>query len=220
MSPTRSLSILFLSAFALAACGGGGSDDAGFTPTPTPPAPSLTCSAAGVAASNASTVNTVCMLTTQGEIVVELYASKAPVTVANFLKYVNASRYDNTIYHRVVAGFVDQGGGFKADLSPIDTYAPITLESNNGLSNTRGTIAMARTTDPNSATSQFFINLVDNSACLDFGKVTCDTTGKGYAVYGKVIAGLDVVDKIAAVVVDANGLPRQPVVTYWAKQLK
>ncbi|RQP26811.1 peptidyl-prolyl cis-trans isomerase [Albitalea terrae] len=203
----------------LSACGGGGSD-AGTAPTPTPPAPSNTCSAAGVAASNASTLNTVCMLTTQGEIVVELEAAKSPITVANFLKYVTANRYDNTLYHRVVAGFVIQGGGYTASGASVATYAPITLESNNGLSNVRGTIAMARTSDPNSATSQFFFNTVDNSACLDRGKTVCDATGNGYAVFGRVISGLDTVDKIAAVSVDGNSQPRTNVVTYWAKQLK
>jgi peptidyl-prolyl cis-trans isomerase A (cyclophilin A) len=216
---TSRLIPLFMSMAFLSACGGGGSD-AGTAPTPTPPAPSNTCSAAGVAASNASTLNTVCMLTTQGEIVVELEAAKSPITVANFLKYVTANRYDNTLYHRVVAGFVIQGGGYTADGTAVATYAPITLESNNGLSNVRGTIAMARTSDPNSATSQFFFNTVDNSACLDRGKTVCDATGNGYAVFGRVISGLDTIDKIAAVPVDGNSQPRTNVVTYWAKQLK
>ena len=216
MALSRFLPLIALSL--LAACGGGGSDS-GTTPTPTPPAPYLTCSAAGVAASNASTVNTVCMLTTQGEIVLELYPAQAPITVANFLKYVNAKRYDNTLFHRVVKDFVIQGGGVTTTGTAVPTYAAIALESNNGLSNVRGTIAMARTSVPESATSQFFINVVDNSNCLDRGKTICDTTGNGYAVYGKVIAGLDVVDKIAAVAV-TNQAPIQPVVTYWATQLK
>jgi peptidyl-prolyl cis-trans isomerase A (cyclophilin A) len=217
MSFSRFLPFIALSL--LAACGGGGSD-AGVTPTPTPPAPYLTCSAAGIAASNASTVNTVCMLTTQGEIVVELYPAQAPITVANFLKYVNAKRYENTLFHRVVKDFVIQGGGVTTTGAAVPAYAAIALESNNGLSNVRGTIAMARTSVPESATSQFFFNVVDNSNCLDRGKTICDPTGNGYAVYGKVIAGLDVVDKIAAVAVRSDGTPVQDVVTYWATQLK
>jgi peptidyl-prolyl cis-trans isomerase A (cyclophilin A) len=217
---TSRLIPLFMSMAFLSACGGGGADAGSPGPAPTPPAPSNTCSTAGVAASNASTFNTVCMLTTQGEIVVELYAAQSPITVANFLKYVTAGRYDNTLYHRVVAGFVIQGGGYTTTGAGVATYAPIALESNNGLSNIRGTIAMARTSDPNSATSQFFVNTVDNSACLDRGKTVCDATGNGYAVFGKVIYGLDTVDKIAAVSVDGNSQPRTNVVTYWAKQLK
>jgi len=211
---SRLLSLLTVSL--LAACGGGGGDT---TPT-IPPAPASTCSAGGVAASNASSFNTVCMLTTQGEVVVELYPAQAPITVANFLKYVNAGLYDNTLYHRVVANFVIQGGGYTTSMTAITTYPPITLESNNGLSNVRGTLAMARTSVADSATSQFFINTVDNSACLDYHQFQCDISGTGYAVFGKVIAGLDVVDRIQAVAVDANSAPTTPVVTYWAKQLK
>jgi peptidyl-prolyl cis-trans isomerase A (cyclophilin A) len=152
--------------------------------------------------------------------VLELYPVQSPITVANYLKYVNAKLYDNTIYHRVVSGFVIQGGGYSPTLAPIATYAAIALESNNGLSNVRGTIAMARTSIPDSATSQFFINTVDNSACLNRGTALTGCDVNGYAVFGKVIAGLDVVDKIAAVAVDANFQPRQNVVTYWAQQLK
>jgi len=217
MSPLRLLPLLALSF--LSACGGGG-DDAGTTPPVIPPAPYLVCSDAGKAASALSTFNTVCMLTTQGEIVIELYASPSPLTVANFLKYVNAKLYDNTLYHRVVKGFVIQGGGYGTSGAAIATYAPIALESNNGLSNVRGTIAMARTNVPDSATSQFFINAVDNSACLNYGTTATGCDVNGYAVFGKVIAGLDVVDAIAAVSVNSNGLPLQPVVTYWATQLK
>jgi len=203
----------------LAACGGG--DDTSSPPaTPTPPAPYLTCSAAGITASNTSTHNTVCMLTTQGEIVLELYAASAPATVTNFLAYVNADRYTDTLYHRVVAGFVIQGGGYTASLAAVPSYPTIALESNNGLSNVRGTIAMARTSVPNSATSQFFINTVDNSACLDYGTTRAGCDVNGYAVFGRVIAGLDVVDRISAVSVDSNARPRQNVVTYWAEQLK
>jgi peptidyl-prolyl cis-trans isomerase A (cyclophilin A) len=216
MSPLRLLPLLALSF--LSACGGGG-DDAGTTPPVIPPAPYLTCSDAGKAASATSAVNTVCMLTTQGEIVIELYAAYSPITVANFLKYVNAKLYDNTLYHRVAKNFVIQGGGFSTSGAAIATYAPIALESNNGLSNIRGTIAMARTSAPASATSQFFFNTVDNSACLNYGTTTCSDTN-GYAVFGKIIAGLDVMDKIAAVATNTAEQPLQPVVTYWATQLK
>ena len=230
MNPTEPMSLphsALVSLFAatlLAACGGGGSD-AGTAPAPTPPAPYASCSAAGVAASNAAfaanaQINTVCMLTTQGEIVLELYPVQAPLTVANFLKYVTAARYDNTVYHRVVSGFVIQGGGYTTSGAAVAAYAPIALESNNGLSNVRGTIAMARTSVPDSATSQFFINTVDNSACLNRGTVQSGCDVNGYAVFGKVIAGLATVDAISAVSVDVNGQPRQPVVTYWAQQLK
>ncbi|GIW87299.1 MAG: peptidyl-prolyl cis-trans isomerase [Isosphaeraceae bacterium] len=131
--------------------------------------------------------------TTQGTIEVELDAAKAPITVENFLKYVDQGHYDGTIFHRVIKGFMIQGGGLKADMSEKPTGRGIQNESTNGLKNARGTIAMARTSDPNSATAQFFINLVDN----DF--LNGSPNKPGYAVFGRVIAGMDVVDKIAAV---------------------
>jgi cyclophilin family peptidyl-prolyl cis-trans isomerase len=134
--------------------------------------------------------------TSLGVIVLELDPAKAPVTVANFLEYVKAGFYDGTAFHRVIDGFMIQGGGFTADLAKKDTRAPIQNESENGLSNARGTIAMARTNDPHSATAQFFINTVDNAAGLDHGKTA---QRWGYAVFGKVTQGLDVVDKIAKV---------------------
>jgi peptidyl-prolyl cis-trans isomerase A (cyclophilin A) len=214
----------------LAACGGGGDGGTPVTPIPvTPPAPYATCSAAGIAASNASTATvTVCMLTTQGEIVVALDPVKAPVTVDNFLKYVANKHYENTLYHRVIKDFVIQGGGFTAVLSqgltanpvlkPV-AYSPIVLESNNGLSNLRGTIAMARTNVANSATSQFYINTVDN-ICLNFNNGCANYDQSGYAVFGQVIAGIEVVDRIRNVAVDAGNQPRQDVVTYWAQKLK
>ena len=223
MTTSRLLSLFFVSI--LAACGGGGSDAGGPTsgspsPTPTPPAPYASCSTAGLAAASASTAtDAVCMLTTQGEIVVELYADKAPVTVPNFMQYVNTGRFDNTLYHRVAKGFVIQGGGFTTANAAVATFPAIPLESNNGLSNLRGTIAMARTDVANSATSQFFFNLVDNSACLDRGSKLSGCDANGYAVFGKVISGMDVVDKIAIVAVNAS-VPVQPVVTYWAQRVK
>lgn len=131
--------------------------------------------------------------TNKGDIKVELYASKAPITVANFLSYVDAGFYDGTIFHRVISNFMIQGGGFTTDGTKKDTKAPIVLESQTGLSNAVGTIAMARTSSPNSATAQFFINVADN-ANLDYRPGS-----PGYAVFGKVISGMDVVNEIRQV---------------------
>jgi peptidyl-prolyl cis-trans isomerase A (cyclophilin A) len=157
--------------------------------------------------------------TTAGVIVVELAPQQAPKTVANFLEYVQSGQYDNTIFHRVMAGFMIQGGGYKADLSEKPTRAPIPLESQSGLANKRGTIAMARRGEPNSATSQFFINVVDNPN-LDYPK----PDGHGYAVFGKVVEGMDVVDKIRAAPTAASGshqnLPQTPIVIKSAQILK
>ena len=137
------------------------------------------------------------LATSQGDIVVELDAAKAPKTVENFQQYVKAGHYDGTVFHRVIDNFMIQGGGMKADMSEKPTRPPIPLESRSGLTNTRGTLAMARTMDPNSASAQFFINLKDN-AFLDQAN---SRDGNGYAVFGKVIAGMDVVDKIKSVAV-------------------
>lgn len=131
--------------------------------------------------------------TTAGDIKVELDAEKAPVTVKNFLQYVNEGHYNGTIFHRVIDGFMVQGGGFTKDMKQKPVHAPIKIESDNGLKNTRGTIAMARTSDVNSATAQFFINVVDNSF-LDFRSKT--PSGYGYTVFGHVTEGMDVIDKI------------------------
>ena len=151
------------------------------------------------------------LATSLGDIVVELDAEKAPKTVDNFLQYVKAGHYDGTIFHRVIENFMIQGGGMKPDMSEKATRAPIPLESRSGLSNVRGTLAMARTMDPNSATAQFFINVKDN-AFLDQPNAR---DGNGYAVFGKVIAGMDVVDKIKVVpVADKGGhqnVPTTPV---------
>lgn len=130
------------------------------------------------------------LATSAGDIVVELDATKAPKSVANFLQYVRAGHYDGTIFHRVIEGFMIQGGGFTPDRAQKPTRAPIPLEAGNGLSNLRGTLAMARTAVPDSATAQFFINVVDNAPL--------DSHGGGYAVFGKVVAGMDVVDRIKA----------------------
>lgn len=133
--------------------------------------------------------------TNMGNIVVELNAKAAPKTVANFMNYVKSGFYKNTIFHRVIPGFMIQGGGFVSGLEEKDTNAPIALESKNGLTNQRGTIAMARTMDPNSATSQFFINVANNN----FLNADQAQDGHGYAVFGKVISGMETVDKIAGV---------------------
>ena len=131
-----------------------------------------------------------------GEIVLELDVEKAPVTVANFLQYVESGFYDNTIFHRVIDGFMIQGGGFDVDMSQKQTQPNIKNEANNGLQNKKYTIAMARTPNPDSASSQFFINTADN----DFLNFTAPTSqGWGYCVFGKVTAGTEVVDKIGKV---------------------
>lgn len=132
--------------------------------------------------------------TSYGTVVVELYPDKAPETVANFLQYVDSGFYENTIFHRVIDGFMIQGGGFSLGYQQKPVRAPIKNEANNGLSNLRGTIAMARTPQPHSATSQFFINTVDNTR-LDYRFET--SQGWGYCVFGKVVDGMEVVDEIA-----------------------
>ena len=151
------------------------------------------------------------LATSQGDIVVELDATKAPKTVENFVQYVKSGHYDGTIFHRVIDNFMIQGGGMKADMSEKTTRAPIPLESRSGLTNVRGTLAMARTPAPNSATAQFFINLKDN-AFLDQAN---SPDGNGYAVFGRVVAGMDVIDKIKAVPVGDKGghqnVPTSPV---------
>lgn len=145
------------------------------------------------------------LATSQGDVVLELDPSKAPKTVENFLKYVEDKHYDGLVFHRVIDGFMIQGGGFTPDMQQKPTRPPIPLESRNGLKNERGTIAMARTAVPDSATSQFFINVVDNRM-LDFP----NPDGNGYAVFGKVVQGMDVVDKIRAVATTNRG-PHQNV---------
>ncbi|MDP3653880.1 MAG: peptidylprolyl isomerase [Rhodoferax sp.] len=149
--------------------------------------------------------------TSMGEFVVEVYPEKAPKTVENFLQYVKDKHYDNTVFHRVIPNFMVQGGGFSADMNQKPTRDPIPLEANNGLKNDRGTIAMARTANPNSATAQFFINVVDN-ANLNAPQ----PDGYGYAVFGKVVTGMDVVDKIRTSATGNKGMfqnvPTTPIV--------
>jgi peptidyl-prolyl cis-trans isomerase B (cyclophilin B) len=141
-------------------------------------------------------MSTVKLTTTKGDIVIELNEEKAPVTVQNFLNYVRDGFYDGTIFHRVIPNFMIQGGGFNDQMMQKNTQDPIKNEADNGLANERGTIAMARTQDPNSATAQFFINHKDN-AFLNHTKP--DIQGWGYCVFGKVSEGMDVVDAIADV---------------------
>ncbi|MCS6945151.1 MAG: peptidylprolyl isomerase [Sutterellaceae bacterium] len=136
----------------------------------------------------------VLLATTLGDITLQLDAQRAPKTVENFLAYVRSGHYDGTIFHRVIDGFMIQGGGFTPDMKQKPTRAPIPLESRNGLKNVRGTVAMARTSMPDSATAQFYINVVDNPG-LDYPQ----PDGHGYAVFGRVIGGMEVVDKIRAV---------------------
>lgn len=147
--------------------------------------------------------------TSEGDIVVELDREKAPKTVNNFLAYVKAGHYNGTIFHRVIETFMIQGGGYRADLSEKPTKAAIPLESDNGLNNVRGSLAMARTGDPNSATSQFFINVVDNPF-LDKAQAR---DGNGYAVFARVIEGMDVVDKIKSVPTREAGMHQNLPVT-------
>ena len=134
--------------------------------------------------------------TNMGRIVIELNQEKAPATVANFIEYVKSGQYDGTIFHRVIDGFMIQGGGFDKDMRQKPTRAPIQNEADNGLTNDAGTIAMARTSDPHSASAQFFINVKNNSFLNHTGK---STQGWGYAVFGRVVEGMDVVNKIKGV---------------------
>lgn len=167
----------------------------------------------------ASTTPQVEIKTTMGDIVVELNGEKAPKTVDNFITYVKAGFYKGTIFHRVIDGFMIQGGGFDEKLVQKKTNKPVPIESQNGLTNNTYTIAMARTGDPNSATSQFFINVADNDALNYPGR-----DGFGYTVFGKVVKGQEVVDRIKAVLVDDKGsfqnIPVVPVVIKSATILK
>ncbi len=151
----------------------------------------------------------VVMETSMGTMVLELYPDKAPISVKNFLAYVDSGFYDNTIFHRVMPGFVIQGGGFEAEMEKKETNDPIKNEADNGLRNLRATLSMARTSQINSATSQFFINLKNNSA-LDHG-----SRDFGYAVFAKVVKGVNVIDKIAGVKTTTKGhyrdVPAEPV---------
>ncbi|WCM86516.1 peptidylprolyl isomerase [Acidovorax sp. NCPPB 3576] len=158
------------------------------------------------------------LTTSLGDIVVQLDPAKAPKTVDNFLSYVKDKHYDGTVFHRVINGFMIQGGGFTPDMQQKPTKPPIPLEANNGLKNDNYTIAMARTGNPDSATSQFFINVKDNAM------LNATSEGNGYAVFGKVVSGTDVVDKIKAVSTGNKGMhqnvPATPVVITSATVVK
>ena len=157
--------------------------------------------------------------TSKGPIVIELFADQAPKTVANFLAYVESGHYDGTVFHRVIDGFMVQGGGFTADMRQKTTRAPIQNEADNGLKNKRGTLAMARTNDPHSASAQFFINVVDNGF-LDHTAKT--PQGWGYAVFGRVVEGMATVDAIAKVRTGNRSghqnVPLEPVVVESARR--
>lgn len=229
-----SLRTLAVSALALllAACGGGGGGSSPApapspppapapapVPNPVPNPPTLACSANGLAAAAMSTQPAVvCMLTSSGEMVFELFGNATPVTVQNFLNYVGSSFYSSTLVHRVEAGFVIQGGGFTSGMVAKQAAAPIVLEDNAGLSNLRGTIAMARTSAPDSATSQWFVN-VANNPLLDR-----TVNARGYAVFGRLISGATTLDAIAATPVINFGpndnRPATEVLTYWVQRLR
>lgn len=193
-------------ALSLTACGGGGGsggDSGGGGTTPTPPAPgSVTL----------TVTHKVRLTTTQGVIEIGLDRTHAPVTVDNFLKYVNDGFYNGTVFHRVINGFVIQGGGVARNgagalQEKTPTYGSIALESRTGLSNLRGTLAMARTSVPDSATSQFFINVVDNNGTGLNNLNYQSSASPGYAVFGQVTLGMDVVDKIKAVSTNTSDVP-------------
>jgi len=154
----------------------------------------------------------VVMKTSMGDIKIELYPDKSPATVKNFLQYVDEKHYDGTIFHRVIPTFMIQGGGMDADMREKPTHEPIKNEAGNGLANSRGTLAMARTSNPHSASAQFFINVKDNSF-LDKANAQ---DGWGYAVFGRVVDGMDVVDRIKQVATTSRGghqnVPEQPVI--------
>ena len=188
----------------------------------TPPAATAETAPAATPAAAATPGPRVALHTSAGDIVLELDPVKAPVSSENFLQYVRDGHYNGTIFHRVIDNFMVQGGGFTADLQQKPTRAPIKNEANNAVSNMRGTVAMARTNDPNSAASQFFINVVDNPR-LDY---VSDQNGFtwGYAVFAKVVEGLDVVDKIRAVETGPQGpfardVPKQTVIIESAEVL-
>ena len=164
-------------------------------------------------AAEGSKMTTVVMDTSLGKIEIELDGEKAPATTKNFLQYVDDKFYDGTIFHRVISGFMVQGGGMKEDMSEKKTREPIKNEATNGLKNLKGTIAMARTSDPHSASAQFFINLSDNDSLNHRGQ---NPQGWGYAVFGKVTSGMDIVEKMVGIPTGSHGMhqdvPKVPIV--------
>jgi peptidyl-prolyl cis-trans isomerase A (cyclophilin A) len=163
----------------------------------------------------AQAANQVKFQTSLGDFTVEVYPDKAPKTVENFLQYVKDKQYNGTIFHRVIGNFMVQGGGFTPDMNQKPTREPIPLEAKNGLKNDRGTIAMARTGNPNSATAQFFVNVVDNN-----GLNAPSPDGYGYAVFGKVIAGMETIDKIRAVPTGRQDVPNTTILINSATLVK
>lgn len=162
------------------------------------------------------------METSMGDVMLEIYPDHAPLTVNNFLSYINTGAYEGTIFHRIIKGFMNQGGGFTANYEKKETQAPIANEAFNGLKNSRGSIAMARTSPPHSATSQFFINTVDNPMLDHTGK---SARGWGYAVFGKVITGMDVIDNMANVETGLGGpfaqdAPQQAIIILKMSEVK
>jgi peptidyl-prolyl cis-trans isomerase A (cyclophilin A) len=179
----------------------------------------LTLSLFALPAGAVSKNPTVLMETSLGNVTIELFQKDAPISVKNFLSYVKDGFYNGTVFHRVIPGFMVQGGGFTSGMKEKTTKAPIRNEAANGLKNDRGTLAMARTANPDSASAQFFINVVDNQ-----GLNRPMPDGHGYAVFGKVVKGMDVVDKIAAVKTGSHGpfqdVPLKPVVIKSVKVVK
>lgn len=198
-------------------CGGGSPPPPAEEPKEAPAPPVPTAPSKEEPAASPATPSTgnpmVEMRTSLGTMKIELYPDKAPKTVENFLQYAREGFYDGTVFHRVISGFMIQGGGFTPDMSEKETRAPIENEASNGLKNVRGSIAMARTGDPHSASSQFFINTVDNPG-LDFTAETVQ--GFGYAVFGQVVEGLETLDAIKKVSTGSRGghddVPADPVV--------
>ncbi len=173
-------------------------------------------------ATDKTNMTTIKLTTNQGDITLELDAEKAPNTVKNFVTYVEEGFYEGVIFHRIIPNFMAQGGGFTSDFKQKDTNAAIENEADNGLANDRGTIAMARTGDPHSATGQFFINLADNGFLNHSSKTQ---QGWGYAVFGKVTDGMDVVDKMAAIPTGSGGMfptdvPKEEVIIEKAEVVK
>jgi peptidyl-prolyl cis-trans isomerase A (cyclophilin A) len=175
------------------------------------------CFAAGIACAEGKKNPVVTMETSLGNVKIELFEKEAPISVKNFLDYTKNGFYSNTIFHRVISGFMVQGGGFTADLKQKPTDAPIKNEAGNGLKNQRGTLAMARTGIVDSATAQFFINTVNNDFLNQRDK---SPQGFGYAVFGKVVEGMEVIDKIAAVKTVTRGFPDVPETPVIIKSVK
>lgn len=167
----------------------------------------LVCLIAGIASAEGKKNPVVTMETNLGNVKIELFEKEAPISVANFLEYTKSGFYSGTVFHRVIANFMIQGGGFTPDFKQKPTNAPIRNEAGNGLKNQRGTVAMARTGMVDSATAQFFINVVNNDFLNQRDKTQ---QGYGYAVFGKVVEGMDVVDKIAAMKTVRRGFPDVP----------